>query len=162
MGENVHGMLHVGDRTLLVIEFEIDDDDGMAGRLMGDIAYGYGVVPIMLRRGGGRGGEFLPPDDVRLRRGDGLVLLSSVEGLRAIERGEPRPAGHRVEVMVGASPQAVFDAALVLSRVTGCELASAKEALTELPAVLPMALHRQPAQRVVRELAKVRVTARLV
>jgi Trk K+ transport system NAD-binding subunit len=161
LGENVHELLQVDGRTLLVTEYRVETGDTLNAKLVSDVAYGFGVVPLVLRRHETAAVEFLPPDDARLRVHDTLVVLAAVEGLRNIEQGSILPAEYHVRVEAKPSQPAAFDAALIMARMSGCEVAVAQAALHDAPARFDVPLYRPQAERLARELAKSGIDARV-
>jgi Trk K+ transport system NAD-binding subunit len=159
LGENVHQLLHLDRRTFLVTEYQVDPSDTLHDRLVAEVAYGFGVLPLLLVRGGGASRDFLPSDDLRLRSGDRFVVLASLEGLRRVESNAARAPTVRVRVDRAASEAAAFDGALAISKVSGCDVAVAQVLMRALPAAVPAPLYAIQADRLVRELAKVRVVA---
>jgi Trk K+ transport system NAD-binding subunit len=172
-GERVHGLLGFGDKTGVVTEYEVAPGDTLIDRLVGEIAYGYDVVPVLLERDGtspaspepGRNlgtksPEWFPPDDTRLEAGDRLVLLATTRSLRDIEHGQVRVPRCRVHVDSAPTHEAQFAGAIVMVRYSGCDLATAQDVMKALPATLDVQLHEQQAERLVRELGKVRVQAK--
>jgi Trk K+ transport system NAD-binding subunit len=158
-GESIHQLLHVDDRIFLVAEYRVEPSDTLHEKLIGEIAYGFGVLPLLLNRGDGRPRDFFPSDDVRLRARDRLFVLASVDGLRKVEGGiVARPAFH-VRVEAAPSDEASFDGALAIAKVSGCDVGIAQQTMRKLPATIEKALYAPQADRLVRELAKVRVTA---
>jgi hypothetical protein len=93
--------------------------------------------------------------------GDRLFVLATTEGLRDVEYGKTRAPRFRVHVDSAASPEAGFQAAIVMVRYSGCDLATAQNLVKSLPATLETPLHQQQAEKLVRELGKVRVAARV-
>lgn len=158
-GERVRGLLHVGAQTVLVTEYQVEPGDTLQGRLLGEVSAGYDVVPVLLERHGGRAPEPFPSDDARLEPDDRLVVLATIDGLRDVEQGLMRPRSFRVRVEAAPSTDAAFEGAMALARVSGCEVATAQEAMRELPRTLDVTLYEPQAHRLVRELAKVRVAA---
>ncbi len=161
LGENVHELLQVDGRTLLVTEYRVQAGDTLNAKLVSDVAYGFGVLPLLLRRHETAAVEWLAPDDTRLRVHDTLVVLAAVEGLRNIEQGSILAAEYRVRVEARPSQPAAFDAALLMARMSGCEVAVARAALDQAPALFDVALYRPQAERLARELAKNGVDARV-
>jgi Trk K+ transport system NAD-binding subunit len=159
LGENILQLLHVDDRTLLVTEYHVDDTDTLHGRLLGEVAYGFGVIPLLLRRGDGRRADFFPSDDIRLRPGDQVVVLASIDGLRDVESGAAAVPSFRVRVNRTLSQAAAFEGALTIARVSGCDVALAQSAMAELPVTLPTALYAPQAARLVSELQRIAVDA---
>jgi Trk K+ transport system NAD-binding subunit len=158
-GENIHQLLHVDDRIFLVAEYEIEPTDTLHGRLIAEVAYGFGVLPLLLARGDGRSRDFLPSDDLRLRVGDRFVVLASVEGIRRVESGAVRAPSFYVRLEGAPSEAAAFDGALAIAKVSGCDVALAQRTMHGLPATFSVPLYALQADRMVRELAKVRVGA---
>jgi voltage-gated potassium channel Kch len=178
-GENVHGLVHLDDETLLVTEYEVEPADTLAGRLLAEVAYGYGVVPLLLEHARDAGApsdspdasagrrlaagapDVFPSDDVRLAVGDRLFVLASFEALGCIERGEPGTRAFHVHIEEARWEGSALEAAMTIARVSGCEIAVAQKSMTELPTTLPVALYRPQAERLVRKLGHMRVRARV-
>lgn len=57
---------------------------------------------------------------------------------------------------------AVFDGANAIALISGCNLATARQLMNNLPATLPHALYHHQAQHLVRELSKIQVHAHLI
>jgi hypothetical protein len=45
--KNIISLLRFGNETILVTEYHIESNDTLKGLLFADIAYGYGIVPIL-------------------------------------------------------------------------------------------------------------------
>ena len=103
----------------------------------------------------------MPSDDIRLQVGDRLVVLSTIRGIRRIEQGRQANRQWQIEIIQAVSPDAAFDGATEISRISGCDIGTARHLLQTLPVVLPQKLHRHQALRLVRELTRSRVTARV-
>ena len=86
-GENILNLFRLADNTILVTEYHIEADDTLQGLLLADIAYGYGVVPIIYQQPN-RSPILVPLDETPLKVGDRLVVLATIEGLRRIEQGQ--------------------------------------------------------------------------
>jgi hypothetical protein len=69
---------------------------------------------------------------------------------------------HLVRILRAFSDEAGFEGARTISRVTGCNLGTARELMSRLPATLPMGLFRHQAERLVRELGVLPVDAEVV
>lgn len=161
-GENVLNLFHLNKQTTLVTEYQIETDDSLNGRLLADIAYGYGVVPIFHSRAAHQFAKFMPSDDIRLVIGDRLVVLATIEGLQRIERGAIAPGQSLVQVEKAVSSEAIFEGAAVISRVSGCDMQLARTLMNQLPATLQYPLYKHQAQRLVSELIKCQVLAHIV
>lgn len=159
-GENILNLFRLNDRTLLVTEYTIEADDHLAGLLLSEIAYGYEVIPVLHQKADGQI-KPLPNQDVRLQVNDRLVVIASILGLKRIERGEALARSSYVFVEKAMSQDAAFDGTSAIARITGCDMSTARSLMGQLPSPLELALYPQQAQRLVRELGKVQVMARL-
>lgn len=161
-GENILNVLRLNEQTVLVTEYLIESGDTLDGLLLAEIAYGYGVVPILYQKPGDNNARLLPSDDLRVRVGDRLVLLGSNEGLQRIERGETFPRHWYVRVERALSRDAAFEGITAIACISSCDIAIAHDLMNNLPGILPIALYKHQAQRLVRELVKSQVMAHLV
>lgn len=66
-GENILNLFRLGNQTILVTEYLVDAADTLNGLLLGEVAYGYGVVPILHQTPSSEA-RLLPSDEVRLER----------------------------------------------------------------------------------------------
>ena len=166
LGEKIISLLRLGNHTVLVTEYEIGPDDTLTGRLISEVMFGYEVVVIQYQTAGPadhrRPPEFFPSEDIRLRPGDRMVVLATMEGLQNVERGRLGPRTHRVEILKVATPESEVDGARAVARVSGCDLSTARGAFAHLPALSPVGLYLHQARRVVEELRHVHVEARVV
>ncbi|RFP60267.1 MAG: potassium transporter TrkA [Limnothrix sp. CACIAM 69d] len=138
-GENILSLYRWGCTTMLVAEYRIEPGDTLVDLLLAEFACGYGAVPLLHERVGRKAledGELdFPRLDRHLRSGDRLVVLASIEGLRRIERGELAPRSWCVRLH-SASPQADFEGANAIARITGCSLAQARSLFQRLPTLV--------------------------
>jgi Trk K+ transport system NAD-binding subunit len=160
-GENILNLFRLNDQTLLVTEYTIEVNDHLAGLLLSEVAYGYEVIPVLHQRPNGQI-KLMPNQDVRLEIDDRLVVIASILGLKRIERGEAFMRSSHVFVEKAMSQDAAFDGASAIARITGCDISTARSLMGQLPATLGFPLYSQQAHRLVRELRKVQVIARLV
>ncbi len=162
-GENIIKLLRLNQQTILVTEYEIEEKDTLDGLLLADIAYGYNVVPILHQKEG-QLVKFMPSDDVRLTVRDRLVVLATMEGLKRVEVGQLDTSGKswQVQIQKARTADALFEGGNILVRVIGCSLNEAREMMSDLPKVIPIKLYQHQAQRLIRELRKVRVKANLI
>jgi Trk K+ transport system NAD-binding subunit len=159
-GENIINLFRLNNQTILVTEYQIESGDTLNGLLLAELAYGYDVVPI-LHAQTGNPPTFMPSDDIRLARGDRLVVLATIEGLQRIEPGKPNLADRtwQVRVETARTPDAAFEGANAIARIAGCSLKMARDFMNQLPQTLPVFLYKHQAQRLVRELNKLLVKA---
>jgi Trk K+ transport system NAD-binding subunit len=161
-GENIATLLRLDGRTIIVTEYKVETDDTLEGLLLSEVAYGYGVVPVLHHKVGDPTPTLLPPDDRRLEVGDDLTVLASSDSLQRIERGIRAPQTWRVRIERANSPGAVFDGTRVITRITNLEPHLANETMNNLPSALPKRLYKHQALRLVRSLRKSMVTAYVV
>jgi Trk K+ transport system NAD-binding subunit len=162
-GENIIALFRFDDRTILVTEYQIEVQDTLNGLLLSEVAYGFGVVPILYQKPP-NASNLMPLEDIQLAVGDRLVILATIDGLQRIECGKLDIAGKRWQVSVkkALSADASFEGANAIARISGCSLGTAREFMNHLPGTLSVALYKHQAQRLVRELNKLLVKAELI
>jgi Trk K+ transport system NAD-binding subunit len=161
LGERILNLLRIGHETVLTTEFQVQTGDNLDGRLLGEVTCGFGLVAILYQRVPSEQAEFFPPEDIRLEAGNRLVVLATLGGLQNAEHGVTAARDHKVRVLRASSEDAVFEGARTISRVTGCNLGTARALFSQLPALTPHLFPHQ-AQRLVRELGIVGVDAEAV
>jgi Trk K+ transport system NAD-binding subunit len=159
-GENILSLFRLNNQTILVTEYHVASRDSLNGRLLAEIAYGYGVVPILYQKPH-EPVKLMPSDDIRLRSSDRLIVLAALEGLQQVERGIPAVQDWLVRVERATSQEAVFEGAQTIARVSGCAIGLARALMERLPGTLSVPLYKPQAQRLVRELSKAQVSAHL-
>ena len=162
-GEKIINLFHLNDRTILVIEYQIELGDTLNGLLISEVACGYGVIPILHQKLP-QSAVFFPSEDFKLYAGDRLVVLATIEALQRIERGATSmyPKQTLVRIDKALTSDALFDGANTIARISGCSLSLARNLMNSLPQTLPLPLYKHQAQRLVRELRKIFVQARIV
>lgn len=160
-GENILSLMRVNQQTVLVTEYAINQDDTLQGRLLSEIAYGYGVVPILHQRYA-QDARLMPLDDTKTEIGDRLIVMATIDSLQRVERGELLPRTWIVHIERALSKDAVFDGANAIARISDCGIHLAREVMIQLPAVLPLPLYHHQALRLVRELRKCQAIAQAV
>jgi Trk K+ transport system NAD-binding subunit len=162
-GENILSLFRLDEQTILVTEYQIEAGDTLNGLLLAEVAYGYNVVPIVHQKPG-QSAKLMPSDDTCLAVGDRMVILATSDGLRRVEqgRGAIAPKGWRVCVEKALTSEAVFEGANAIARVSGSPLSVARDLMNHLPQTVQSPLYKHQAQRLVRELHKAQVNARLV
>ncbi len=161
-GENILSLFRLNDRTTLVTEYQIEATDTLHGRLLSEIAYGYGVVPILHQKATREPARLMPSDDIQLQVGDRLVVLATLSGLQRVERGTSKTPRWQVQIEKVFSEEALFEGAGAIARVAGCDIGTARDLMRQLPGIVPTLLHKHQAQRLIRELNKLQVLASLV
>ncbi|ACB51787.1 hypothetical protein cce_2439 [Crocosphaera subtropica ATCC 51142] len=162
-GENIITLFRLNNQTILVTEYSIESEDTLNGLLLADIAYGYGVVPILYQKPS-QSSIFMPHEELRLSVGDRLVVLATIEGLKSIEKGQLSLDKKRwkIQIQNAATNDAIFEGANTLSRISGCSLSLARNLMKELPTIFPIPLYYHQGLRLVRELRKLRVDSHLI
>ncbi|MGQ4646576.1 NAD-binding protein [Lyngbya aestuarii] len=162
-GENIISLFRLGNQTILVTEYQVDTNPTLAGLLLSEVAYGYGVVPVLYQKLQASP-CLMPSDDLRLDKGDRLIVLGTIDGLRRLEFGKLgiAPKTWRVQVEKALTQEALFEGANMIARISGCDLSAAKELMNNLPGRLQSPLYKHQGQRLVWELTKAQVTASLV
>jgi Trk K+ transport system NAD-binding subunit len=161
-GENILELLHLNNQTILVTEYRIEKADSLNGLLVAEVAYGYGVVPILHQRETRDSVRLMPSPEMRLQEGDRLVVFANMEGLRRIEQGLSLARQWQVQIEKAFSAEAAFEGGMAVVRVTGCDISTAKASMNQLPGMLPCLLYKHQALRLIHELSKVRVSAHLM
>ncbi|BAC92351.1 potassium channel protein [Gloeobacter violaceus] len=160
-GEKVLDLFRLGEQTVLVTEYRIETGDTLAGQVLSRIAFGYDVVALLHQKPA-QPAELMPPFDARLDPGDRLVVLASLAALRRIEQGDPHPAGWRVSAIAPRADDIRREATYMLVRICGCSIPEATHWLEALPGTLPCPLYRHQAHRLVGELERVGMNARVL
>ncbi|MEO0395541.1 MAG: NAD-binding protein [Cyanobacteria bacterium P01_A01_bin.137] len=157
-GENILGLFRLNHQTILITEYTIEYGDTLNDKPLAEIAYGYGVVPILLRQNqpNRQYQDYpMPSDDMRVRMRDKLYVLSSINGLRRIERGEMTPPRQwLLEVDAPLNPNMVTEAGNLLARLTTVPLDECRRLMATLPNSLQLALYDYQAHRLMQELKR--------
>ena len=160
-GENIIDLFHFNSQTILVTEYQIAAGDNLHRSILTDLAYGYGVVPILHERSPNPA-ILMPTDDIHIAIDDRLVVLATIEGLRRIEAGSRHPKAWLVEIASALTAESSFEGANTIGRISGCSLNVARELMASLPGILNIPLYKPQAQRLVRALEKVLVRSQIV
>ncbi|GAB4542033.1 MAG: potassium channel protein [Pleurocapsa sp.] len=162
-GENILDLFRLKDNTILVTEYQIEAGDTLQGLLLADIAYGYGVVPIIYQQPN-KASIILPLDELTLTVGDRLVVLATIDGLRRIEQGKLNQQAKQWQIRIerALTSDAIFDGANAIARITGCSLTLARETMNNLPQTLEVKLYQHQAHRLIKELKKTLVVSHLL
>ena len=161
-GENIVGLFRLGGQNILIAEYLIASGDTLSGKQMAQVAYGYGVTPILRETRDDQNNlcrVLMPTDDQYLRAGDRLFLLSSINGLRRIERGATTPPRYwHLSADTAAydriAPEKLNDAALILTKFSDCEEIRARQFVEQLPATMDIALYDYQAARLIKAMER--------
>ncbi|MEL6814233.1 MAG: NAD-binding protein [Cyanobacteria bacterium J06598_3] len=172
-GENILGLFRLSNQTILITEYVVEAGDTLANRQIAQISYGYGVVPIVREthdRQGNLCTVLMPTDDQRVLPGDRLFVLSSINGLRRIERGEktaPRrwrlaaEAPSQIHASASQAHTALTDIAQILTKLADCPEQHAQDFVRQLPTAMDIDLYDYQAARLIQTLSP-RLPVRLV
>jgi len=162
-GENILGIFRLNQRTIVIVEYEIRAEDTLNGLMLSEMAYGFAVVPVVLRQKG------VPPkplakDEVRLKPGDQIIMLATMDGLRRIELNQHSIAPTQWDITIGPfySEEAHFNAAQLLAQIGGLPLGDASAQLTNPPVTVRLSLHKYQAHRLLRKLKQQQIRADMV
>ncbi|HEY9649505.1 MAG TPA: NAD-binding protein [Coleofasciculaceae cyanobacterium] len=162
-GENIENLFRLNNQTILVTEYQIEAGDTLNGLLLSEVAYGYGVVPVLYQKKQELP-LFMPSDDIHLVVGDRMVVLATSQGLWRIEQGKIciTPKQWRVHIEEALTHEAIFEGANAIARISKCDLTTARALMHNLPGTLRSPLYKHQAQRLVRELIQAQVVARII
>jgi len=161
-GEHILGLFRMGESTVLVTEYFIEAGDTLCGRLLAEIACGYGVTPLIHRPREHTAPTLFPANELRLDAGDQLVVLATINSLQRIERGEVRAPDCQVLVEKVLNADVMFAGGNLIAQIVGCELSVARQVMERLPTRIPCLLYRHQAHHLIRQLNRARIYSRLV
>jgi Trk K+ transport system NAD-binding subunit len=161
-GERVREVLRVADTNLLLTDYEVEPGDTLVGRSLGEIAEGYGLVPVSLLPFGQTKAVTLPALDRILQPGDGLVVLAALPGLRAVEAGQRREPSWCLEIDGVSGRTDRFEAQMVLARYLNQAPRAVAAYLEAGSPQLTPRLHQAPARELETALRRLGVQCRLV
>ncbi len=171
-GENILGLFRLSNQTILITEYAIEHGDTLAGKQIAQIAYGYGVVPIVREtrdRQGNLCTVLMPTDEQRILPGDRLFVLSSINGLRRIERGQrTAPRRWRLSAEIQSNQNQIADhttktrsdTAQLITQITNCSEEKAQQFVQHLPSTMDIALYDYQAAQLIQALRE-RLSLRL-
>ena len=89
-GKHIRNLLRFNEQTILVAEYTIKSGDTLNGRFLFEVAYGYGVVPILYQIYKQVRPKIMPSywDKSPLEPGDRIVILANFDSLQKIEIGD--------------------------------------------------------------------------
>ncbi len=160
-GENILNLFRLNQQTVLVTEYDIEAHDTLQGKSIGDIAYGYRVIPLLHQRPM-ESAKILPPYYLKVKEGDRIIILATSNGLRRIEAGRSIPKSKRIEISSSLNPNLATEAPSLISNISGCPLGIATATMQCLPAILPTPLYEHQAERLVLELKRLQVQASII
>ncbi|MEL6554570.1 MAG: NAD-binding protein [Cyanobacteria bacterium J06621_11] len=164
-GESILGLFRLSEQTILITEYVVAPGDTLVGKQIAQISYGYGVVPI-LRETTDTDGNLctilMPTDEQHLQPHDKLFILSSINGLRRIEREEmTTPRRWRIEAEQLPNTDTAADTAKILTKIANCHPQQAQAFINQLPASMEIELYDYQASKLI-QILKERLPVRLL
>lgn len=160
-GENILSLFRLANQTILVTEYYIETIDTLQGKLLAQVAYGYGVVPITYQSHADSHLKLMPSDDIRLQVGDRLIVLATIQGLQKIEWGTiTPPRWWQLQAHRPLNAGATYYAGNTLENIVGCELSEARAFMdhlpeaSDVPGVIELSLYDHQAAHLLRKLRK--------
>lgn len=160
-GENILSLFRMNHETILVTEYCIEASDTLHGKLLAQVAYGYGVVPIAYQPGSKGPFKIMPSDDVRLDVDDRLVVLATMNGLQRVEWGTLTPPRRwQLQALKPLDLRVTHYAGNTLENISGCSLSEARLFMDHLPqalnvpGVMELFLYDHQADHLLRKLRK--------
>ena len=156
-GDRVQTLLAAAGRTLVVVEFAVQDDDPcLNGQTLRAAVVDYRFLPVALN-----GHEPSSIPERRLKPGDRLTAVAELPDLERLLRREPAARGWGV--VVDAFPGVARDNLTTLVRTTRrCPQDEAERVLAALPCTVAADLTRGQAEELHAKLTRERATARVV
>ena len=162
-GENILDLFRQQNQTVLVTEYQIEENDTLNGLIISEVSYGYDVVVIFYQNIS-QDIQLMPSPEIRLKVGDRIVILATVDGLKRIEQGNIQLTSRCWGLKIYSVPNqdAAFEGANAIVRISGCNLALARSLMQSFPQTLPMPFYQHQAQYLLRELRKLLIKAELI
>ncbi|RMH67096.1 MAG: potassium transporter TrkA [Cyanobacteria bacterium J003] len=157
-GETMLGLFQIDQQTVLIADYTVAAGDTLEGKLIGEVAYGYAVIPIFYNRhqqflGGETSHQFLPSDTLQLTAGDRLTVLATIDGLRRIEQGKMAPRRlWRLWVGHPRIAEAALEIGNLITKITGLPLLRSRTFIQQLPAAITLELYEPQAFRLGQQL----------
>ncbi len=84
--KKIISVLWLNDQMILVTNYKIQPDDNLNGMFLSDVAYEYKIVPILYQKNTQEVNKVLPSNNIKLKVGEHLVFLASINSLQKIEQ----------------------------------------------------------------------------
>ncbi len=161
-GENILDLFRLQNQTVLVTEYQFSEVDTLNDLMLSEIAYGYGVVPIIYQNPP-RPAELMPKEYRKIEPGIRLVVLATIDGLTRMEQGRIGiyPKHWQIVIESAMTEDAKFEGANQIHKFSNLSLDKARELINNLPQTLPIPLYKLQAQILIRVLEKHQVMASL-
>lgn len=163
-GKHIRNMLRFNEQTILVTEYFIKKGDTLNGCFLFEIAYGYGVVPVLYQTYKQVRPKIMPTywDKSPLEPGDRIVILSNFDSLQKIETGDRLLPKYNLRVKQAPLQDAILKATVTIAFICGCSLEEVRELIHNLPGTLDCRIYKHQGQILLKKLRKLGVDAVLV
>ncbi|MEM6399285.1 MAG: NAD-binding protein [Cyanobacteria bacterium P01_D01_bin.116] len=163
-GKHIRNLLRFNEQTILVAEYTIKVGDTLNGRFLFEIAYGYGVVPILYQTYKQVRPKIMPSywDKSPLEPGDRIVILANFDSLQKIEIGDRQLPKYKLRVKQAPLQDAIFKATSTIAFMSGCNREKVQKLMNNLPGTLDFPIYKHQGQLLLRKLRKLGVDAVLV
>ena len=163
-GKHILWMLRMNEQTILVAEYTIKQEDTLNGCFLFEIAYGYGVVPILYQTYKQVRPKIMPSywDKSPLEPGDRIVILANFDSLQKIETGDRQLPNCKLRVREAPSQDVIVKTTAIIAFICGCDKKMARELMDNLPGTLNYPIYKHQGQLLLRKLRKYGVNAGLV
>ena len=161
-GENILDLFRLHNQTVLVTEYQFTLLDTLNGLMLSEIAYGYGVVPILYQNHPFPA-ELMPKEYRKIEPGICLTVLATIDGLKRMEQGRIGiyPKNWQIVIESAITEEAKFEGANQIAKISNYPLDKSRELINDLPQILPVPLYKLQAQRLIRVLQQHQVMASL-
>ena len=161
-GENILDLFRLHNQTILVTEYQFSKGNTLNGLMLSEVAYGYGVVPILYQKSP-LPVEFIPKLYKKIEPGTRLVVLATVEGLKRMEQGiiGIYPKHWQIVIERANTKEARFEGANQIAKISNFPLNKARYLIDNLPQTLPVPLYKLQAQHLIRVLQRHQVIGTL-
>ncbi|HAC65124.1 MAG TPA: potassium transporter TrkA [Cyanothece sp. UBA12306] len=162
-GENILSLFRQQNKTVLVTEYQIEKNDTLNGLLIAEVSYGYDVV-VIFYQSLSQETKLMPSPEIRLKVGDRIIILATVDSLQRIEQGNILLISRCWGLKIYSVPNqdSAFEGANAIARISGCDLVLARSLMKSLPQTLPMPFYKHQAQYLQRELNHILIKTDLI
>lgn len=163
-GKHIRNLVRFNEQTILVAEYFITEQDTLNGCFLFEIAYGYGVVPILYQTYKQVRPKIMPSywDKSPLEPGDKIIILANFDSLQKIETGDRKLPQYKLRVKQAPLQDAIVKATFTIAFMCGCNPEIVKKLMYNLPGTLDFPIYKHQGQLLLRKLRKLGVDAALV
>ncbi len=162
--KHIRNLVRFNEQTILVAEYFIKQEDTLNGCFLFEIAYGYGVVPILYQTYKQVRPKIMPSywDKSPLEPGDRIVILANFDSLQKIEIGDRLLPDCKLRIKQAPLQDAIVKATSTIAFICGCSPEMVRKLMYNLPGTLDCPIYRHQGQLLLRKLRKLGVDALLV